>query len=617
MLIKINPLYILSKMVMLALDVETYKYDKKRKIYVPNLNAKDFTLGCILVDGRKNPLWFTKPDDMFNYLLKFIRQRKKEGHNAYIYGHKHSYDLYSYAQNFLQRTDLIDLKSQEPLFAIVEDNGFLLDTRSFFKSKLEDVGRLIKLPKKDMPLEVKNIEELKPYLLRDVEIVLEAMKHVRDKMHKLGIRPKKMLTSGQLAMTFFKTWCKNKLYNKTPYSAYLYKKGTIHRSKFHGFIRRALRGARNECFKQGVFENVTMVDINSLYPYVMAEIMEMPDLISERFIKDADVFFPHDEILNKIGVAKATVIFPKTKIGYLPVRYGKGIYFPQNTEVTGYWTTFELKRAKEEGYTIKKIHDAVVYRKMPFNPFNEFMKELYTLRQDSDPVFGHVVKLLMNSLAGKFAQYREEKKRMICHRDESLDYESKGYEIETDYGEDYLMMKTLGRKVPKFAHPMITILVKAYARDILYKNLKKVADENFDDLLYCDTDSCCFKGDHLSKFKVGKDLGEFKVEFKDKVGEFVREKIYRILNNNGEEIKVVYAGNTNRNISKEQLWGKDVIQNKKMYSLNMGYHTGNFDKVGTFFEVVTKTNPGMRKREVPFPNVYFEVNQEDMTRAVD
>lgn len=154
---------------MLALDVETYIYDKEREAYVPSLNAKEFTIGCIMVDGRKTPLFFTSPDEMFDYLLKFIEQKKSEGHNCYIYGHKHSYDFYSYAQNHIKNTDLIDVKCQEPLFAILSETGFLLDTRSFFKSKLEDVGRLVGFPKKEMPPEVKTIEELKDYLQRDVE----------------------------------------------------------------------------------------------------------------------------------------------------------------------------------------------------------------------------------------------------------------------------------------------------------------------------------------------------------------------------------------------------------------------------------------------------------------
>lgn len=601
----------------LAVDVETYKYDEKEGVYTPHLNAKDFTLGCILVDGKKNPFWFTKADDMFNFILKFVQQRKKEGHNCYIYGHKHSYDLYSYAQNFIQKTDLLDVKSQDPLLAFLDETGILLDTRAFFKSKLEDVGKLIGLPKLEMPPKIKSIEELKPYLLRDVEIVLESMKVMRNELGKLGIRPKKMLTAGQLAMTFFKSWCRKKKYNGVPYSAYLYKKGTIHKSRFHSFIRKALRGARNECFRAGVFEGVSSVDINSLYPYVMANVMEMPDLLSERFIADAEDFFPQEEILEKIGVAKATVIFPKTKLGYLPVRYNNGIFFPQNTEVTGYWTTFELRRAKEEGYTIKKIHDAVVYRKLPFNPFTELMQEMYNQRKNSDPVLGYVLKLLMNSLAGKFAQFREDKERSICHREDVLGLEDDGFKIETDYGEDYLMVKSLGRKVPNFAHPMITILVKAYARDILYKNLKKIASENFDDLIYCDTDAIAFIGNHLDKFDIGKELGQFKIEYQNKHGEFVREKIYAILDEKGETIKTAYAGNTNRNINLEQLWGKEQIANRKMYSLNMGYHTGNFDKVGTFFEVMTKTNPLMRKRLVPFPEEYIEVSKEEMTKAED
>jgi len=54
-----------------------------------------------------------------------------------------------------------------------------------------------------------------------------------------------------------------------------------------------------------------------------------------------------------------------------------------------------------------------------------------------------------------------------------------------------------------------------------------------------------------------------------------------------------------------------------MYSLNQGYRTGQFDKVGTFSEVISKTDPTMRKRLVPFPKEYIEVSPEEMVKAED
>jgi hypothetical protein len=40
-----------------------------------------------------------------------------------------------------------------------------------------------------------------------------------------------------------------------------------------------------------------------------------------------------------------------------------------------------------------------------------------------------------------------------------------------------------------------------------------------------------------------------------------------------------------------------------------------FDKVGTFSEVLSKTDPTMRKRLVPFPKQYIEVSEEEMVEV--
>ncbi|MBT6821701.1 hypothetical protein HOA56_04715, partial [archaeon] len=375
-------------MVIMALDVETYKYDEKTKTYKPSLNTRDFVLGCIMISGRKNPIFFYNADEMFKYIFEFVKQKRTEGHNTFIYGHKHIYDLASYGMNYMHRVDILKIFVQNPLFAKLQPKtkmqikckrckdeytyegnetvincpkcrerkllptGFLLDTRSFYKSKLEDVGRLLGFPKLEMPKEIENIHQLRNYVKRDVEITLNSIFELKNKMNLLGHNPKKLLTSGSLAMTYFKTWLKKQKYKDTTYSGYLYQKGKIHPTKFHNFIRMAYRGARCECFHSGKYENVTMIDINSLYPKVLSE-MKMPDLLSEQRIIDPLFMYSKEELLNKIGIAKAKIKVPnKDGLMYMPCkREGKGIYFPNKIqELTSYWTLFELKRAEMEGY---------------------------------------------------------------------------------------------------------------------------------------------------------------------------------------------------------------------------------------------------------------------------
>lgn len=597
----------------IALDTETYKFNKEKEVYEPSLDARDFVLGCIKIDGKKKPLWFTNPEKMFNFLVDFIEKRKKEGHNCYIYAHNHSYDLYAYAKHKINDVEILQVKQQKPLFGLLNETGLLLDTLSFYKCPLSNVGKLVGLPKLEMPMEVKDLSQLKKYLLRDVEIVLESIKMLRDVLESLSHRPKKMLTAGSLAMNYFKTYCKREQFEGIPFSAYLYRRGTIHQTRHNKFIRRALRGGRCECFKQGKFKGVSMVDINSLYPYVMAELLRVPDILKEKRHYNINGMIPNEDILEKIGVVKAKVKFPKKKMGYLPTknaRTGKGIFFPCNGEiVTGYWTTFELRNAIKEDYEVLEIYDAVLYEELPFNPFTKLMRGLYELRHRSEEEMGYVIKLLMNSLAGKFAQYRGDTERAVCHRDDVLDYEKDGYEIQSDLGEEYFLAKEGEKKVPPYAHPIFTILINAYARDFLYWQMKKLP---FEDLLYCDTDAICFTGNHMEKFDTGNKLGQFKIVFDKENGEFIKEKDYRFTNKEGDVLKVVCAGSTNRELTQGQSWGEEEIVNKKMYTYNMGFRTGKFEKVGSFFDVHTKINPLKRKREMRFPRKFEEFAAEDL-----
>jgi hypothetical protein len=598
---------------LVALDTETYIKDKKTGQYIPTLDATKFALGCIITDNRKTAKFFTDKEEMYQYLIELIKTERKYGHKLYVYAHNHSYDLASYAHDHITDTEELNIIRQKPLMAILEGSGFLLDTLSFYKSDLKTIGEFIGIPKLKMPKTVKTIEELKPYLLRDTQIVMKGIQTIRDEMEKMGHKPRKMLTAGNLAMSYFKTYISNQYYNGIPFSSYLYRKGWIHQTRHHEFIRKAYRGARVECFKSGRFEGVNMLDINSLYPYVLANEITMPDLLKEEKITEPEELYDKKEIMEMIGVAEATVQFPTKNVMYLPLKYNNGIYFPPTTKARGYWTIQELAKAEKEGYEVEEIHNVVKYKPLPFNPFTKLMEELYDLRMRSDKTLGYVIKLLMNSLSGKFAQYRGKKEIKVCTREDSHIYREQGYEIESDYGRYYIMAREGKKEIPKYAHAMISILTTAKARTILYDQLKKIP---FKDLLYCDTDSIAYTGDHLNKFNVGKGLGQWKTEFKDAEAEFVKEKVYTIKNKDEKE-KIVFAGNTQRDITNDQLWGKATIQNKKMYSFNMGFKTGNLDKIGTFFEVNNRTNASMRKRQMKFPPYYREYSKEEMIQQVE
>lgn len=692
-------------MAILGLDTETYTRNE-RGMLVPIKNAKDFVIGCVIEIGRKKPHFFYTPDEMFSFLLDFVNQRAKEGHNTFIYSHSHSYDLYAYAQNHLKETKVVTIKKETSgLFGYLGDTtnsfyckecdktidekdverrqkdkgmrnhkeyyckkcnnkvikkgvGYLLDTLSFYSGKLEDLGHDLGLPKGEMPKEIKDIVELKGYVYRDTQIVVKFIETIINKLSELGYRPKKILTAGQLSMNSFRTFCDrhffcetckdsydikniresfeivkrgnmiverkihfcNKCNNKVyKFSSYFYKKGRIYQTQFPMFLKRACKGSRNESYKgieDGTIKDVTGLDLRGLYPFSMAEKMKMPDLRTEEVILCPDQDFSREELLNMIGVAEAKVEFPKNRLGYLPIRYHSKTYFPfsrddKTIKGEGVWTLFELKRFVEEGGKILEISKAIVYNELPFNPFTLLMRELYQIRKNADKNLGFVIKIIMNSLHGKFAEMRKEVDRVIVHKADNQEYIDKGYIIKGDFGEECSLTKIKRKKYSTSAHPMIYALTTAYARDEIYKHLKKVP---LKDLCYCDTDSCYFRGNHLDKFKVGDDLGDFKIEFKDVNGLFIKEKVYSLSDNKGIPIRSRASGVKLKNLSEEQLKGKQDIIQEEMHKLNTAYLKGTFDKVGTFSQKIKRIDSSKRKREIALPPMIYDCTDDDMVK---
>lgn len=674
--------------------VKKFKRTKEIGYHYPVLNAQDFFIGGIKREDRKKPVFFNKAKSMMDYMDALVKKEAKQGHQIYFYGHNAKFDMAGLLKDRMDDLDDFEIIRPHPIIALLgkkkqikrckecdeeqhvektvckncnsrrlrtidlKKRGYILDTMGFEKTSLEKIGERLNFPKGKLPEKVKQKQELKKYLERDLDITLKVVTDIRDKLSDLSHKPRKLITSGQLAMNFFKRYMSKRVYCKACghkwkgeikkcdihkyikqkgqkcmdccselvctecgelgnlYSAYLFRQGTIHQSNHVNFLKRAYRSGRVECFQQGVHEGVTMIDKNAMYPWILAEDFIMPDLVTEEhYVGDGsegvEYFLPREEILGREGVIKATIVFPKKKnVPYLATKgvRGVGLFFPINTTCTGYWSTFEVRNAIKEGYVLEKIHEAVIYRKnLVFNPFTEIMKELYTLRSTD---LGNVAKLLMNSLGGKFSQVNKTKIYKEVPRDEFPRYEGEGWEFEYSNDEKYRISKVTDIRIPPHSHPIISLLMTARARDDIYRQYLKIP---FKDLLYSDTDSIAFKGNHLNKFDISKEFGKWKIECRDGTGAFVKERVYRTTDGLTGKEKTVIAGNTKKNITERQLWGKDPIKQKKMYTIKWALSNKKIkEKVGQFYEEQRTLNVNMTKRKVTFPPKFEEFMPMEM-----
>ena len=275
----------------------------------------------------------------------------------------------------------------------------------------------------------------------------------------------------------------------------------------------AYYGGRCEVFRMGHYrQKLFYVDVNSLYPYVMAQF---------RYPNPMGTVVQHQRLNFDMGVVEAVVDVPKTYLPVLPVRTKEHLLFPTG-RIKGTWTKTELDFAVFEGCKIKEVIRSVEW-KSEANLFGKWVADVYKLRMDSktdaDKKF---YKVLLNSLYGKFAEKRKTKQYVnIEDADIGCPIVYDMAEVETTY-------------LPQHSHVIISAYVTAYGRMVLYGYMKQVLEAG-GKLFYCDTDSIIYSG--CQPFQFSTELGDLKLEHTLTEAEFIGAKYYRIRTATGWEYR--------------------------------------------------------------------------------
>jgi len=286
-------------------------------------------------------------------------------------------------------------------------------------------------------------------------------------------------------------------------------------------------GGRTEAFKRGMIKDYNYYDVNSLYPSVMLN--KFPDPNSLRVSNYDVVTFIH----QYEGLSKVRIVSPDSNLHPLiPFRTKDKLIFPTGT-FESWQSHVELRKAEKLGYRIEKVYKSYYYRAL-CEPFSDFIATMYKLRMrfksDKNPA-ELVVKILMNSLYGKFGQKFLDKENLIPNNLNAEElHKLKSFEILGDFGE-YLSIKE--NRVPTaFCIPIWAIYVTSYGRLKLYDLITK------SDAAYCDTDSIITKKVMPTSDK----LGDLKLEMKIKEGIIVKPKFYAVRTADKEYIKIKGLG---------------------------------------------------------------------------
>lgn len=384
----------------------------------------------------------------------------------------------------------------------------LLDSTNYWPEALAKMGERIGLPKYDMPVDWGNAELSDLYCRRDVEIVLRTM---QDWFHWLQVNDLGAAAISRAGQAW-------QAYRHRFMTADIF---IDDNEKSLVLSRESYIGGRTEAWQLSTpLSDVTVVDVNGLYPSVMRENLYPTKLMG---------VYTHVELdelrtwLNQYCcVASVTV---DTDLPIYPERTRNGIMFPLGRFQT-VLTTPELLCALDRGHLISCTR-AAVYECAEI--FTSFVDELYALRlayhAAGDLAAYHNMKHLMASLYGKFGQRGGHEEIIGTCEDTTLHVES---ELDLDTGKRYrirhiagiILCRSLDEET-RDSFPAIASHVTAYGRQILWRGIETAGLRN---VYYMDTDSLHVNAAGLARLQSllsPTTLGAYKVE------RVVQRAIYR------------------------------------------------------------------------------------------
>lgn len=280
---------------------------------------------------------------------------------------------------------------------------------------------------------------------------------------------------------------------------------------YNPIFRNAYYGGRTEVFNMYAMEKGTpyyYYDINSQYPSVMADNVypiSMP--MSVRYANAEDS-------IGRCGIMECDIVAPPDlDIPILPYKdtLRNKLIFPLG-QWHGWYDFCFIEKALKYGYTVKP------YRTYEFQAeylFKEYVEQFYKLKCETDGAFKAIMKTLLVSLYGKFAEH-EEQEELITDPNEDI---TGSYPYDDTFGYSTRTVKRLR------AHQLLAIAsrVTSYAQLKLYSYFEKIRQAG-GTVYYCDTDSVITD----VRIPTSKELGDIKMEYEIIEAVFLAPKAYAL-----------------------------------------------------------------------------------------
>ena len=434
-------------------------------------------------------------------------------------------------------------------------------------------------------------EECLHYLTKDIKALYLIMEEFSRLLFiKFNTQLTQALTITRLALNIFK----RNYYRNINIPA-------INKYYLFNFIKQGYFGGITEVYKP-YGKDLVYIDINSLYPFVALNSMPGTEC---HFIESYEA-----EGLNLntlFGFFYAKVTTNNKYLGLLPVHSNGQVIFP-NGKFEGIWSSEELKFAKSKGYDIKVIK-GYNFNKVE-NIFNDYVKDLYDLKDKSTGSFKFIYKNLLNNFLGRFGlsiikpitqTVNREKKDYICatRKVKSFSFiNDNNFLITYDpviskdicfqHGLDFF--KVL-EKEPKFniennldlfkdVSIATAAMVTSYAR-IHINKIKLEILENGGSIYYSDTDSIVLDKTYFNPNWINNKIGFFKLEYDIKEAYFLSNKTYCLILSNGNTI-IKAKGVINNSLTVEDF--KTMFYENKNIQTKKSNTISNYNKASVLIE---------------------------------
>jgi hypothetical protein len=318
-------------------------------------------------------------------------------------------------------------------------------------------------------------------------------------------------------------------------------------------------GGRTQCFKQGSYKNISLLDIHSAYPFAMTH---------NHPTGSSDDFYCKDDIsgLSDDQISRAFIIIECTARGCFPMRTKAGLEFPHEYNefhITGW----EYLAARDLGLIDDVKFQSVRYSNRTIN-FGEYVAHWYKYKnahpKKTNPIEYTIGKIMMNSLYGKLAQnpanyfdYKmvaggtpicyepvpdlEDKLCTLCG-EPLLDH---GWKLEREFGKHEIHIReSLWRFKYRYGieweakglykNVATGASITGFTRSHLLRAMHGLGIEN---ILYCDTDGiACTAGANFDALSYTDALGDWEQEdMGAPIGHFGGKKLYAVRLSTGKE----------------------------------------------------------------------------------